>query len=181
MYRAALRLAPLLLIATPLWAQQAHDHGNSPYVGMETRAVKALSEADIQSLLAGEGMSLALAAELNGYPGPRHVLEMAEALGLEPDQREVTERVMSDMLAEAQELGARIVAAERALDEAFSSGTVSEEGVREAVAELADLQGQLRAAHLVAHIAMMEVLTTHQVHRYSELRGYGSQHGGGPS
>lgn len=181
MCHAALRLAPLLLIATPLWAQQAHDHGASPYVGMEAREIKALSEADVQALLAGDGMSLALPAELNGYPGPRHVLELADSLELTPDQREATERVMAGMLAEARGLGASIVAAERALDEAFAGGTVSEAGLRESVAELASLQGQLRATHLAAHIRMLDLLTTHQVHRYSELRGYGSGHAHGPS
>ena len=32
-------------------------------------------------------MSLALAAELNGYPGPLHVLELADRLGLSAEQR----------------------------------------------------------------------------------------------
>ena len=33
-------------------------------------------------LRAGRGMGLALAAELNGYPGPAHVLELADKLDL---------------------------------------------------------------------------------------------------
>lgn len=179
MRHAILRLAPLLLVPTPLWAQQAHDHGPSPYVGMEVREIKALSEADLQSLLAGEGMSLALPAELNGYPGPKHVLELADSLALTPEQRETTERLMADMLAEARDLGARIVAAEQALDQAFAGGTVTEAGLRDAVALLASLRGELRAAHLAAHVVMLDLLTSHQVQRYSELRGYGSGHGHG--
>ena len=33
------------------------------------------------------GMGLALAAELNGYPGPAHVIELAKSLGLSEPQR----------------------------------------------------------------------------------------------
>jgi hypothetical protein len=32
-------------------------------------------------------MGLALAAELNGYPGPIHVLQLSDKLGLTPEQK----------------------------------------------------------------------------------------------
>jgi hypothetical protein len=57
----------------------------SPYAGMERRAVKALSEQQTADLKARRGMGLSLPAELNGYPGPAHVLELAEALRLSDD------------------------------------------------------------------------------------------------
>ena len=41
----------------------------SPYAGMQSRSIKALSAQQIDDLRAGRGMGLALAAELNGYPG----------------------------------------------------------------------------------------------------------------
>jgi hypothetical protein len=53
-----------------------------PYAGLEARSIKTLSDQQIGDLRAGRGMGLALAAELNGYPGPMHVLELADALGL---------------------------------------------------------------------------------------------------
>jgi hypothetical protein len=59
----------------------------SPYAGMQTRAIKALSDQQIADLRAGRGMGMALPAELNGYPGPAHVLELADKLELTPDQR----------------------------------------------------------------------------------------------
>jgi hypothetical protein len=55
--------------------------------GMEKRAVKALSDQQVADLRAGRGMGLALSAELNGYPGPLHVLELGDKLGLAPEQR----------------------------------------------------------------------------------------------
>ena len=51
---------------------------------MQTRSIKALSDQQIADLGAGRGMGLALAAELNGYPGPSHVLELADKLDSRP-------------------------------------------------------------------------------------------------
>lgn len=168
----------LLVSAGSLPAQEPlHAHGASPYADLRDREIKALPDEEVRSLLAGEGMGFALPAELNGYPGPRHVLEWADSLGLTPEQRERTGRLMEGMLREARRLGARIVEAERALDQAFSAGAVTEPALRRATLELGELRGELRATHLAAHLVMRELLTPHQVHRYQLLRGYGADHG----
>ena len=55
---------------------------HSPYAGQEERGIKALPQADVEGLLAGAGTpfgGMAKPAELNGYPGPRHVLDAVEA------------------------------------------------------------------------------------------------------
>lgn len=52
----------------------------SPYAGQEMRDIKSLSDNDVQSLQNGTGEAfggIAKLAELNGYPSPRHVLDMA--------------------------------------------------------------------------------------------------------
>src|SRR5689334_17464381 len=54
----------------------------APYAGQQTRTIKALSPADVAALLKGEGMGMAKAAELNGYPGPLHVLTLSQELKL---------------------------------------------------------------------------------------------------
>ena len=72
--------AALILTATAANAQ-------APYGGMQIRPIKALSEQQIAHLGAGRGMGFALAAELNGYPGPSHVLELADRLELTAGQR----------------------------------------------------------------------------------------------
>ena len=46
---------------------------SSPYAGQETREIKALSRDEINGYLSGDGMAFAKAAELNHYPGPKHV------------------------------------------------------------------------------------------------------------
>jgi hypothetical protein len=83
----------------------AFGQGHHPYAGLEQRAVKALSEQQIADLRAGRGMGLALPAELNGYPGPSHVLENADALGLSAEQRERTKGLFEAMNAEAVPVG----------------------------------------------------------------------------
>ena len=75
-----------LVLAIILSSAASVTFAQSPYVGMQTRSIKALSEQQIADLKAGRGMGLALPAELNGYPGPAHVLELSDQLGLSTEQ-----------------------------------------------------------------------------------------------
>lgn len=146
----------------------------SPYAGDEARAIKALSPEEVQGYLAGSGMGFARAAELNRYPGPRHVLDLADRLGLSPDQRQRTERIFTSMRAEAVRLGEAIVAAERELDARFASGAISSAELDRRVDALGALQGRLRAVHLRAHLTQRDILSPEQRRQYDELRGYRS-------
>ena len=80
----------------------------SPYVGEELRPIKSLSENEIQSLRNGDGMGFAKVAELNHFPGPRHVLEISEELGLSSSQRAATEILFEEMRRNAVALGEQI-------------------------------------------------------------------------
>src|SRR5438046_1329161 len=84
--RLGIAVLTVMALASPAVAQ--HQHGQAPYAGMQDRALKALSDQQLADLRAGRGMSLALAGELNGYPGPSHVLELADQLQLNDEQRE---------------------------------------------------------------------------------------------
>jgi Spy/CpxP family protein refolding chaperone len=161
----------LLLLIVPLLAQ-AQEH-RSPYAGRQAREIKALSADEVQSYLEGQGIQLALAAELNDYPGPLHTLELAGPLQLTTVQEAQTEKVRAAVLAEAKKLGKLIVEKEKELDGLFSSGNIDEVGLRTLVGEIARLQGELRIAHLRRHLEMKRILTPEQVKRYDELRGYG--------
>src|SRR3546814_2442449 len=85
------------VLAALLAPALAADPGPSPYAGDEARRIKALSDQEIADLRRGRGMGYARAAELNGYPGPRHVLDMAGALGLAPDQAAAAETLFRAM------------------------------------------------------------------------------------
>lgn len=145
---------------------------SSPYAGEQTRAIKALSASEMNQLLAGHGMGLARAAELNSYPGPRHVLDLAPELGLQPAQTAELTRVFDAMKAAALPLGRELVARETELDRLFASRRAAPDSVLALTREIGRLQGELRAVHLNAHVATVAVLSPAQVARYDELRGY---------
>jgi Spy/CpxP family protein refolding chaperone len=155
----------------------------SPYAGLEARAVKTLSEDEIADLLAGRGAGMALPAELNHYPGPKHVLELAVNLGLAPEQEAETRRLFRRMQADAMSLGEAVVAREAELDQLFASGAAQDAALRALVAEIARLRGELRFTHLKYHLAMRRVLSAEQAAAYDAARNYaagqGSQGGTG--
>ena len=158
-------------------AQHRHapspQHGAAqPYAGMQGREVKALSPAEIADLRAGRGMGMALPAELNRYPGPMHVLELAEPLRLSPEQRRRMEALVEAMRAETRPLGEGVIAAEAALDRLFATARATPASVTEASGAAGAARGALRAAHLRYHLETREALTPEQVGRYEALRGY---------
>ena len=166
-----------LVLAAVLAAAGAHaQHGGhgaaTPYAGLQSREIKALSPEEAQGLAEGQGMRLALAAELNGYPGPAHVLEHAEALALTPQQRSATQALMHAHKAEARALGAQLLEAERELDRTFAGQSAREEQVTRLSVSIGTLQGQLRAAHLRTHLQQTALLSPQQVAHYQRLRGY---------
>jgi hypothetical protein len=149
----------------------------SPYVGQESREIRSLSRSDVADLLAGKGIGYAKAAELNGYPGPAHVLEMASKLGLSPEQRARTQAVFERMQASAKDLGAQLVEAERALDASFRNHDVTPESLTQAIGRVAEIDGKLRNVHLSAHLEQTRILAPEQVALYAKLRGYASDKG----
>lgn len=144
----------------------------SPYAGQQVREIKALAATQIQDLLAGKGMEFAKAAELNGYPGPMHTLELGDALQLSLAQREATAQLMAAHREQARKLGAQLVEAERDLDTAFAARQVNREILGRLTQRIGALQAELRNAHLETHLRQTSILSTQQVARYSLLRGY---------
>jgi len=151
-------------------------NAETPYTGMQTRSIKALSEQQVADLGAGRGMGLAMVAELNGYPGPSHVLELADRLELAADQRAKVQHLFDSMKAEAIPLGSRLIAQEADLDGQFARHTVTPESLKASTAAIAETQGALRETHLKYHLLTGEILTPPQMLTYAELRGYGAGH-----
>lgn len=134
--------------------------------------IKALSEQEVGDYLAGKGMGFAKAAELNGYPGPAHVLALAADLQLSPEQRTRTETLQAQMHSRAVAAGRALIDAEQTLDRLFASKTVTAERLQEAVRQIAERQAQVRLVHLEAHLAQAAILTPSQVAKYYTLRGH---------
>jgi Spy/CpxP family protein refolding chaperone len=171
--RARILMAALAAIPGAISAHA--DTPASPYAGQQTRAIKALSPEDIEELRTGSGMGLARAAELNGYPGPLHVLALAKELRLTPDQvRQITD-IRERMSAAAKPLGGEIINREQELDRLFAQGQITPEHLSAATAAIGALQGRLRSVHLAAHLETRDVLTPEQLAGYRQLRGYGDR------
>jgi hypothetical protein len=164
----------IVFAATAAAAHAQHQ----PYAGQQQRDVKALSVEEAKQYLEGAGMGYAKPAELNHYPGPAHVLELAEQLGLGPEQRSASRSLMHAHHAEARAIGAKLIEAERNLDALFRHGKVGQAQLAEAVRTAAGLQGEYRAAHLETHRRMRAMLTDEQVMHYDHLRGYVEQPNG---
>lgn len=169
MNRFAALAALIALFATTSYAAAPVP---SPYTGQETRAIKAMSEDEVEGLLAGKGMGFAKAAELNGYPGPAHVLELAEQLRLSDPQRKATLAIFTEMQRRAVTAGAELVGQERQLDRRFADRSINKETLAASLARIGELQADVRRAHLDAHLAQAEVLTEEQRAMYARLRGY---------
>jgi hypothetical protein len=144
----------------------------TPYAGHQARPIKALSAEQVADLRAGRGMGLALPAELNGWPGPLHVLELADRLGLDATQRAAVTQHFAQMQREAIAAGEAVIAAEAALDAIFTNGSATAEAIDTATAQAGRAHGALRAVHLRYHLVTTAVLTPAQHARYAELRGY---------
>ena len=157
-----------------LFANIALADQPSPYVDQQQREIKALSPQEVREYLEGKGMGLAKAAELHHFPGPLHVLQLADKLQITPEQKTQTERIYAAMQVEAKTLGKVLVDKERELDRLFASGGIETIKLRSLVAEIGRLQAGVRKAHLQAHLEQKAILTPAQVAAYDELRGYTS-------
>jgi hypothetical protein len=144
----------------------------SSYAGQQSRKIKTLSADEITGYLSGHGMGFAKAAELNRYPGPKHVMDLAEKLALTKDQAGHTTEIYHEMHLEATRLGRVYVDLEKKLDQMFASKSVTEDTMRDLISEISRVRGEIRMAHLIAHLRMVQVLGSEQIAKYDELRGY---------
>lgn len=146
----------------------------SPYAVLRGTAATGLLPEEVEGLVKGKGMALALAAEVNGYPGPRHVLDVAEAdqLPLRPEQRAAVERLNAQMLEEAQAKGQEILQAEAHLAQRFREGRIDEASLRASLEHIGQLRAELRFIHLRTHLTTRALLTAEQLAQYNTVRGY---------
>lgn len=149
----------------------------SPYADETGREIKALSPEEVAGLLEGAGLGFAQAAELNGVPGPRHVLELASELDLGDEQRARVQAVYDRMHDAAVELGRLVVELERELDRAFAKPQLASEEVQRLTSEIGEARSRLRATHLIAHLETAKILSSGQIDRYGHLRGYSGDSG----
>ena len=145
----------------------------SPYAGQEHRSIKSISPQDIEALKNGEGMGFAKLAELNHFPGPKHVLDLAQQLSLTPEQVTETRLLFDNMQSRAKAIGHELLAAEAELDSAFADNRINADLLERALLEIGEIRARLRFVHLEAHLRQRLLLTDAQISLYDQSRGYG--------
>lgn len=171
-------LLSLALLAPVAAAAQKHGHGaghghhKTPYAGQQTREVKSLSAADLAEIRRGGGWGFALPAELSGFPGPKHLLELRDELGLSARQVAAIEQIFHGMQADAIAAGERFIAAQQAVDAVFSATAPDGKRLRSALQAAAAARADLRFVHLSRHLETGDLLTAGQIEKYQILRGY---------
>ena len=145
-------LAAIGLVASLAWAQHAHDgspsRGHQAAQACETEFEKVVGD--------GRGFGLAFAADQNGYPGPLHVLELQEPLGLTADQATKVRALLHAMFAESKPKSARLLEAEARLRRLF--------------ADVERARSEVRLVHLLTHLKTRDLLTEAQRRIYQDAR-----------
>ncbi len=128
-------------------------------------------ESSFQQIVGqGLGFGMAFAADRHSYPGPTHVLELGERLGLTADQHARALALREAMLAESRPAGAAFLEAEARLVALFETKRATEESVGAQVAEVERLRARLRLVHLRYHLRTREILTEAQRAVYHAAR-----------
>ncbi|SCW87878.1 Heavy-metal resistance [Rhizobium mongolense subsp. loessense] len=163
----------VVLLSSPAFAFEQHQHHTtSPYTEETGRQIKSLSEADIDELMRGGGWGFAKSAELNGYPGPSHLLSMKDEVGLTEEQVGRVQSIFDDMQRRAIQEAQTFVAAERELDAIFKKRSVADSQLSALIDNAEESRSRLRMIHLSAHLEVTAIMTPEQIAKYNELRGY---------
>jgi len=170
---ATFSIMAISLTSLTLIAASEHEY-TSEYVGQEERDIKSLSDEDIRELKAGAGWGLAKAAELNGLPGPKHILEMKKEIELTSEQERMVVTLYNDMNKEAIALGNKLIEYEKDLNNRFAERRIDEKVLDELLTEISETYKSLRHTHLSAHLKTPSILTEGQIQKYNVLRGYSS-------
>jgi len=160
------------LLALLLLLVSGFSFANSENSNQNHKTLKSLSNNEINNYLTGKGMGFAKPAELNNYPGPRHVLDISDELSLSKNQIDKTKFLFNQMQSTAKKLGAILIDKEMDIENLFSSSKATSENLSHLLIESANIKAKIRLAHLTAHIQQKDILNKHQIIKYNEIRGY---------
>ena len=147
----------------------------SDYVVLLDTDIRGLDQKTIEGFLTGKGLGQALPAELNGYPGPRHVIDMAEELELTDEQLATIQALFDHMVSNVVPFGEQYLEEYANLESAFRKGTISKEYLQSQLEKISAIEVQLRYSHLSTHLATIDILNEKQVMQYNMMRGYSAE------
>ncbi len=163
---------PMLVLGFATEARDTQLSQASKYVGQEKQAIKALSPEDIAELRRGGGWGLAKAAELNGVPGPAHLLELKDRIPLDEAQVSALVEIFEQMKSQAIQQGERLIALELELENHFRNRSITDVKLRASLDAIAEARKELRYIHLATHLKTPDILSPDQIEKYNALRGY---------
>ncbi len=163
-------------VVATTWLQltAADQAKHSKYSGQEKRAIKSLSPEDITELERGGGWGLAKVAELNGLPGPAHILELKNEIELTTDQLHEIQILHDEMKEHAIKHGKRLIMLEKELEARFLSKLPTDTELITMLLAIEQTRSQLRFIHLSTHLKTPHILTKQQIQTYNKVRGYSS-------
>jgi|SaaInlStandDraft_6_1057023.scaffolds.fasta_scaffold19344_3 hypothetical protein len=165
---------PILVMGFAVQANETGHSNKSKYAGQEQRAIKSLSPDDLVELRRGGGWGLARAAELNGVPGPSHLLELKDKIPLNAIQVKQIRALFESMKIKAVAHGKTLIGLERQLEKHFKDRTINDAILRASLEAIAQTRKNLRYVHLATHLKTPEILSEAQIGKYNDLRGYAS-------
>jgi Spy/CpxP family protein refolding chaperone len=163
---------PMLMLGFAAEARDTQLAQVSNYAGQEKQSIKSLSPEDIAELRRGGGWGLAKAAELNGVPGPAHLLELKDQIPLDEAQVSALVEIFEQMKAQAIQQGERLIALERELENHFQNRSITDAKLRASLDAIAEARKELRYIHLATHLKTPDILSPEQIEKYNALRGY---------
>ena len=150
-------------------AGAAVPSAHSQHAATEMQRHHTCLEEERASIERGEGFGMAMPADHAGYPGPRHVLDMAADLKLTAEQHAAMEKIFAAMKEKALARGKELFEAQARLEQMFRDGR-PEADLREQSFRVDTIHAELRWVHLSAHLAAQKLLTPEQIATYTRLR-----------
>lgn len=132
--------------------------------------IRSLTDQEYADLKYGGEMGMARVAELNNYPAPEEVSKMDKKLGLTNAQKSQLVKVVDAWRFKAREMGGFILVQETKLNSLFAAGKATDGAVIYYTNKIGLYLGELRNAHLQAHLKTRNLLTREQIRKYYQIK-----------
>lgn len=133
--------------------------------------LKSLTDEEYSGFKFGLDMGMGRVAELNNYPAPGEVMKMGQKLGLSATQKSQLNKILDAWRFKTREMGGFILAQETKLNSLFAAGKATDGAVIYYTNKIGLYLGELRNAHLQAHLKTRNTLTREQIRKYYQIKG----------
>ena len=172
------KLALLVVVVGVLGCGNSKPHAIAASAPVPTPRLSQLSDAQARAYLTGHEYGLARSATVHQFPSPAIVLSMIPQLVLFEDQSDPVKAIYDRTHTKVVELGKQLVDEETKIDHALEAEEPDPAALEVMIRESARLQGELRLAHIQAHLQTKKLLRPDQLTRYGALHGHVTEEDG---